>query len=295
MTAPGVRSIFVLDVRPTLATTYCVAAGLAVILERPDMSTRAPALFVGHGSPMNAIEDTPSARGWAEIARRFPKPRAIVCISAHWVTDGVRVMSNAQPKTIHDFGRGFPQTLFDVQYPAPGDPALAADIAKRLAAFGARLDDSWGLDHGAWAVFKHMYSNADVPIVQVSLDAHRPPQEHYDIGRALASLRDDNVAIIGSGDIVHNLQSFFRNQGQPTPWDQEFDDYILAAVAREDIDSVLNYGSHPVIPAANADWEHFFPLFYTLAARRSGEAPHVFNRHFFPGISMTSIAYGLPQ
>jgi 4,5-DOPA dioxygenase extradiol len=257
--------------------------------------TTAPALFIGHGSPMNAIEDTPSSRGWAEIATRFPKPRAIICISAHWVTDGVRVTSSAQPRTIHDFGRGFPQELFDVQYPAPGDPALAQRIVDLLKPFGAELDDSWGLDHGTWSVIKHMYPGADVPIVQVSLDARRGPQEHFDIARALASLRDENVAIIGSGDIVHNLQSFFRNQGQPTPWDREFDDFILDAVARRDTGAMLNYATHPAIPNANADWEHFFPLFYTLAAQHDGEEPHVFNRHFFPGISMTSIAFGLPQ
>ena len=259
------------------------------------MNQRAPALFVGHGSPMNAIEDTPSARGWVEIAARFPKPRAIVCVSAHWVTDGVRVTANAQPRTIHDFGRGFPQTLFDVQYPAPGDPALAQEIVSKLAPFGAQLDESWGLDHGTWSVVKHMYPGADVPIVQVSLDARRLPQEHYAIGQALAALRDDNVLLIGSGDIVHNLQSFFRNQNQPTPWDREFDDYITAAIERRDHAAVLNYASHPNIPAANADWEHFFPLFYTLAAQGDGETPHVFNRHYFPGISMTSIAFGLPQ
>ncbi|HRO03586.1 MAG TPA: 4,5-DOPA dioxygenase extradiol [Terricaulis sp.] len=259
------------------------------------MSLTAPALFVGHGSPMNAIEDTPSARGWAEITQRFPRPRAIVCVSAHWVTEGVRVTSNIMPRTIHDFGRGFPQALFDQQYPAPGDPELASDIAARLAPFGARLDESWGLDHGTWSVVKHMYPEADVPIVQVSLDARRAPQEHYAIGQALASLRDENVLLIGSGDIVHNLQSFFRNQGKATPWDQEFDDYIIDAVARRDHAAVLNYVTHPAIPAANADWEHFFPIFYTLAAQRAGETPEVFNRHFFPGISMTSIAFGLPQ
>jgi 4,5-DOPA dioxygenase extradiol len=243
---------------------------------------------------MNAIEDTPSARGWAQIARAFPKPRAIVCVSAHWVTDGVRVTSNAQPRTIHDFGRSFPQALFDIQYPAPGDPALAQDIVARLSAFGAQLDESWGLDHGTWSVVRHMYPDADVPIVQVSLDARRPPQEHYAIGQALASLRDDNVLLIGSGDIVHNLMSFFRNQGQPTPWDREFDDHITAAIDRRDHAVVLDYASHPAIPAANADWDHFFPLFYTLAAQGESETPHIFNRHYFPGISMTSIAFGLP-
>jgi 4,5-DOPA dioxygenase extradiol len=258
------------------------------------MSLTAPALFVVHGSPMNAIEDTPSARGWAEFAAHFPKPRAVVCVSAHWVTEGVRITSNERPRTIHDFGRGFPPALFNVQYPAPGDLELARDIHQRLAPFNAELDGAWGLDHGTWSVAKHMYPDADVPTVQVSLDVRRPPEEHYTIGKALASLRDENVLLIGSGDIVHNLQSFFHNQGKPTPWDREFDDYITDAIERRDHGAVLNYATHPAIPQANADWEHFFPLFYTLAARRDGETPHVFNRHYFPGISMTSIAYGLP-
>jgi 4,5-DOPA dioxygenase extradiol len=243
---------------------------------------------------MNAIEDTASARGWAEIARAFPKPKAIVVISAHWVTEGVRVTSNAQPRTIHDFGRSFPQALFDQQYPAPGNPGLAGAIVDMLTEFGARLDDTWGLDHGTWSVLRHMYPEADVPVVQVSLDVQRPPEQHYAIGQKLASLRDENVLLIGSGDIVHNLQSFFRNQDKPTPWDREFDDYITGAIGRRDHAAVLTYATHPTIPQANADWEHFFPLFYTLAAERDGEAPHVFNRHYFPGISMTSIAFGLP-
>src|SRR5262245_22381436 len=181
--------------------------------------TRAPALFIGHGSPMNAIEDSPAARGWAEVAARFPKPDAIVVVSAHWVTDGVRVMSNAHPRTIHDFGRSFPQALFDVQYPAPGDPALAHAIVEPLSRTGARLDDGWGLDHGTWSVLKHMYPEADVPVVQVSLDVRRPPAEHYAIGRALAELRDDNILLMGSGNIVHNLHAFFQAAAMtPAQW-----------------------------------------------------------------------------
>ena len=256
--------------------------------------TRAPALFVGHGSPMNAIEDTPSARGWAEIARAFPKPSAIVVISAHWVTEGVRVMSNAHPKTIHDFGRGFPQALFDVQYPAPGDPALAKAITEKLTAFDAQLDDTWGLDHGAWSVLVHMYPEADIPIVQVSLDAHRGPEEHYAIARALAPLREDNVLILAAGNIVHNLPAFFRTK-QLEPWVQSFDEFVTDAAARGDDAAVLKYPARPEARDAAPDWEHFFPVFYTLGARREGETPYIFNRYYDPGISMTAFAYGLPQ
>jgi len=258
------------------------------------MTDRAPALFVGHGSPMNAIEDTPSARGWAEIARAFPKPEAVVVISAHWVTEGVRVTSNERPRTIHDFGRGFPQALFDVQYPAPGDPALAQNIVDKLSAFGAQLDDTWGLDHGAWSVLRHLYPDADVPIVQVSLDAKRPPQAHYDIARALAPLRDEGVLILAAGNIVHNLPAFFRTK-QLEPWVERFDNFITDAAASGDDASVIRYAAHSDAREAAPDWEHFFPVFYTLGARRDGEAAHIFNQHYEPGISMTAFAYGLPQ
>lgn len=258
------------------------------------MSLRAPALFVGHGSPMNAIEDTPSARGWAEIATRFERPRTIVVVSAHWVTEGVRVMSNAHPKTIHDFGRGFPQALFDVQYPAPGDPALVRAIVEMLTAFDAELDDSWGLDHGAWSVLRRMYPDADIPIVQLSLDARRGPEEHYAIARALAPLRDDNVLILAAGNIVHNLPAFFRTK-QLEPWVQSFDEFVTNAAVKGDAAAVLRYAARPEARDAAPDWEHFFPVFYALGARRDGERAHVFNKHYEPGISMTAFAYGLPQ
>lgn len=258
------------------------------------MTSRAPALFVGHGSPMNAIEDTPSARGWAEIAHAFPRPRAIVVVSAHWVTEGVHVTSNARPPTIHDFGRGFPQALFDVEYPAPGEPALADDIVKRLSAFRAELDDSWGLDHGAWSVLRRMYPDADIPVVQVSLDARRPPAEHFAIGKALTDLRDDNVLILAAGNIVHNLPAFFRTR-ELLPWVQAFDEFVTNAAATGDDAAVLNYAARPDASDAAPDWEHFFPVFYALAARRAGETPYIFNKHYDPGISMTAFAYGLPQ
>lgn len=255
----------------------------------------APALFIGHGSPMNAIEDTPSARGWAEIAARFPKPQAIVAISAHWLTHGVRVTANAQPRTIHDFGRSFPQELFDVQYPAPGDPALAQRIVTLLASFGAELDESWGLDHGTWSVVRRMYPDADIPIVQVSLDANRPPAEHLAIARALAPLRDDNVLLLGSGNIVHNLPAFFHaTSPAPAAWVQRFDEFITTAVTRGDDDAVLNYSQHPDAREAAPDWDHFFPVFYGLGGRRGDESAHVFKGEYAPGISMTAFAYGLP-
>jgi 4,5-DOPA dioxygenase extradiol len=206
----------------------------------------------------------------------------------------VKVTSNERPRTIHDFGRGFPQALFDVQYPAPGDPALAQKIVEELTAFGTELDDTWGLDHGAWSVLRRMYPDADVPIVQVSLDMGRKPEEHYAIGKALASLRDGNVLILAAGNIVHNLPAFFRTK-QLEPWVQGFDDFITDAAATGDDAAVLNYASRTDASDAAPDWEHFFPVFYALAARRDGEAAYIFNKHYDPGISMTSFAFGLPQ
>lgn len=258
------------------------------------MTARAPALFVGHGSPMNAIEDTPSARGWAEIARAFAKPAAIVAVSAHWVTEGVRITSNERPPTIHDFGRGFPQALFDVQYPAAGAPALAQRIAGMLTAFGAQLDDSWGLDHGAWSVLRRMYPNADVPVVQVSLEARRKPEEHIAIARALAPLREDGVLILAAGNIVHNLPAFFRTK-QLEPWVERFDRFVTDSAAGGEDAAVMAYAEHPDAREAAPDWEHFFPVFYALGARRDGERAHIFNQYYEPGISMTSFGYGLPQ
>lgn len=254
---------------------------------------QAPALFIGHGSPMNAIEETEFARGWRDVAARFPKPAAIVCVSAHWVTDGVRVMANAQPKTIHDFGRSFPQALFDVQYPAPGAPALAERIVGMLAPFNAQLDSSWGFDHGNWSVLRWMYPDADVPLIQLSLDARRTPSEHYAIGRALAALRDDNVLIIGAGNIVHNLRAFFSGDQSLQSLCVQFDDFIRHSVAARDVDAVLNYESHPAAALAAPDWDHFMPLVYVLGAQGAQERPEIFNHHVSPGISMTSIGFGL--
>ena len=256
--------------------------------------TTAPALFVGHGSPMNPVEDTTSARGWAEIARAFPKPKAIVVISAHWVTEGVRVMSNIKPRTIHDFGRSFPQALFDVQYPAEGDPILAFELTKVLTPYGAQLDESWGLDHGAWSVLRRMYPQADVPVVQLSLDAQRGPEDHFEMATHLKLLRDENVLILAAGNIVHNLPAFFRTK-QLEPWVQSFDEFVTTAAASGDDAAVIRYPERSEARDAAPDWEHFFPVFYALGARREGEQAHVFNKYYDPGISMTAFAYGLPQ
>ena len=245
---------------------------------------------------MNAIEDTPSSRGWREVAGRFPKPRAIICASAHWLTEGVRITANARPRTIHDFG-GFPPGLFAVQYPAPGDPELAHDVARRPSAFGAETDENWGLDHGTWSVLVHMYPQADVPVIQLSLDARRTAQQHYDIARALAPLREEGVLILGSGNIVHNLRAFFQRggeAGQGALSEHTFETFIVDALEARDHDAIIGYRAHPHVAHAAPDWDHFFPLIYAIGAQDDGERAELFNRHSFPGISMTSIAFGIP-
>lgn len=238
---------------------------------------------------MNAIEDTPYGHGWQAIAARFEKPRAVLCVSAHWVTDGVKLTGNAMPRTIHDFG-GFPPELHAVQYPAPGDPMLALEVAGQLSDYGAEVDETWGLDHGAWSVLKWLYPNADVPVVQLSLDARRSPQTHYEIGKALSSLRDDNVLILGSGNIVHNLRHWRDEEVQP--WVTAFDEFIASRIAERDDAAVIDYLSNRDAAIAAPDWDHFTPLLYVLGAS-AGEKTESFNQLYIPGISMTSNAFGL--
>ena len=164
-----------------------------------------PVLFLGHGSPMNAIEENEFVRGFRDIAKTIPTPNAILCVSAHWFTKGTKVTAMEMPRTIHDFG-GFPQALFDVQYPAKGSPSLAKETQALLAPTVVELDDKWGLDHGAWSVIKHLYPEANIPIIQMSIDYTQPAQYHYELAQQLASLRKKGILIIGSGNIVHNLR-----------------------------------------------------------------------------------------
>ncbi|KAL4400552.1 oxidoreductase [Malassezia pachydermatis] len=255
--------------------------------------TKAPAIFIGHGSPMNAIQESGSTRAWAQLGQKYPAPKAIVAISAHWYTHGVRIMSNEKPETIHDFGN-FPQALYDMQYPAPGEPALASKITNMLKPFNAKLDSTWGLDHGTWSILVHMYPKADIPVVQVSLDAMRSPAEHMDIGRALAPLREDNVLILASGNIVHNLRALNTLSGA-APWTESFDNYITDAVRTHNETALLDYHKRPEAPLAAPDWEHFFPVFYAMGARLPGEKPTIMKKDpDRPGLTMSLFAYGVP-
>ena len=254
--------------------------------------TLMPALFLGHGSPMNAIEDNAWRQGWARAGAGLPRPRAILIISAHWETRGLAVTAGERPDTIHDFF-GFPQALFDVRYPAPGDLDLAQQVAGLLAPDPVTLDAQRGFDHGVWSVLMPMYPQADVPIVQLSLDRTRSNRWHYEAGRRLAVLRDQGVMIVGSGDIVHNLRDVDFRSGQTPAWSPRFNATAKALIQAGDHEPLIapeGLGEDAAMAINSA--EHYLPLLYVLGAARDGETPVFFNDDVFAGISMTSVVYG---
>jgi 4,5-DOPA dioxygenase extradiol len=253
---------------------------------------RMPALFLGHGSPMNAIEDNAWRRGWAHAGQVLPRPKAILIISAHWETQGIGVTAGERPQTIHDFG-GFPQALFDVRYNAPGDLALARRVADLLSPDAVVLDTERGFDHGVWSVLYPMYPEADVPIVALSIDRSRPDRWHYDAGRKLAALRDEGVMIVGSGDIVHNLRAVNFRTGATPDWSPRFNETAKALILARDHDPLIDYASL----GEDAGWainsaEHYLPLLYVLGASTPDESIEFFNDDVFAAISMTSVVYG---
>jgi 4,5-DOPA dioxygenase extradiol len=251
-----------------------------------------PVLFAGHGSPMNAIEDNAFTRGWHAAAASMPKPRSILCISAHWETRGVGVCSAERPQTIHDFG-GFPQALFDVQYPAPGDPALARRVASMVKSVQVQTTPEWGLDHGAWSVLRVMYPQADVPVVQLSLDAAQPGGFHVNLARELAPLRDEGVLILGSGNIVHNLRLIdFRNPA-PADWAARANTQLRSRIEAGDVEALADWhtlGQDVALGIPTA--EHYLPLLYALGARREGDKIRIFNDEVISSFSMLSVTVG---
>lgn len=255
--------------------------------------TRMPALFVGHGSPMNAIEDNAWSQAWARMGADLPRPRAIAMVSAHWETRGATAVSAAdQPETIHDFG-GFPQALFDVQYRAPGDPALAARIGQILSPDAVVQHPTRGLDHGAWGVLRPMYPKADIPVVQISLDRDRANRWHYEAGRRLSVLRDEGVLLMGSGDIVHNLGAADFRRPEAPPWADRFNATAKALIAAGDHDPLIDWqGLGPDAQASINSAEHYLPLLYVLGAQAEGEAVGFFTDDVFAAISMTGVRVG---
>jgi 4,5-DOPA dioxygenase extradiol len=227
-----------------------------------------PVLFIGHGSPMNAITDNVWTRQWHALRDTLKKPRAVLCVSAHW-TEGTTLTAEAAPKTIHDFG-GFPQALFAVNYPAPGDPQLAANAAKLLASVAeARVQSGWGFDHGAWSVLCHLFPKADVPVVQLGLDMTKPPSFHVGVGHAVQALRDDNVLIVASGNVTHNLGAAMRASHVLPPWALQLDHDAAESIVARDHDALCKMLDTGVGRAAHPTKEHYFPLLVAAGASRS--------------------------
>jgi 4,5-DOPA dioxygenase extradiol len=234
-----------------------------------------PAIFFGHGNPMNALQHNPCTQHWAAIGASLPRPKAILCISAHWFIQDAAVTVSTAPRTIHDFG-GFPQELYQVQYPAAGDPELAARVQNLLSPLPVRSDDSWGLDHGTWSVLCHAFPQADVPVVQLSIDATQPPSFHYEIGKRIALLREEGVLIIGSGNLVHNLRTYAWGVTgeQPFEWAVSFERQVRELLLADQAGPLLDYehklGREALLAVPTP--EHYLPLLYVIGTRRSSES-----------------------
>ena len=256
-----------------------------------------PVLFIGHGSPMNGIEDNEFSNRWTQMAKEIPTPAAVLVISAHWFSNGTRITAMDFPETIHDFG-GFPQALFDVQYPAPGNPALAMETASLIQSAHVELDHDWGLDHGTWTIVRHMYPDANIPVLQLSIDYSKGPQYHYDLGKELYDLRKKGVLIIGSGNMVHNLRM--------VAWDKMDTDnfgYDWAVQMNDTFKNFISDGNHkPLInyegfgtagKLAIPTPEHYLPLLYTLSLQNDKEKAEFFNDKAVAGsLTMTSVKIG---
>ncbi|MCY7410949.1 MAG: 4,5-DOPA dioxygenase extradiol [Chitinophagales bacterium] len=250
-----------------------------------------PALFVGHGNPMNAIEENEFSKEWEVIGKSLPTPKAILCVSAHWQTHGTKVCAVEQPETIHDFG-GFPQELFDVQYAAKGSPDFAKQTQQAITKTNATLDYEWGLDHGCWSVLRKMYPAAQIPTFQLSLDYDAKPQEHYDVAQQLKEFRSKGILIIGSGNIVHNLGRM-QWKDEAYDWAIEFDEKIKSLIEKGDHQSVINYknlgrAAELSIPTN----EHYLPLLYTLGVQDKKDSLSFFNEKATMGsISMRGVKF----
>ncbi|MGE8318266.1 MAG: 4,5-DOPA dioxygenase extradiol [Comamonas sp.] len=286
-------------------TSLPPALAAAPLLQSLKPSPRMPVLFVGHGSPMNAIEDNAWRRSWqalgTELLARTEQPQLILCISAHWLTrDGWQLTGMAQPRTIHDFG-GFPQALFDQQYPVPGAPAVAQSLAKELRspATGGTLTvdgHQWGLDHGTWSVLKPMFPQARIPVLQLSMDYSRAPAEHYALGQQLRKLRERGVLIVGSGNIVHNLRATRRGAGpqEAYDWATEFDMVVQDQIKQGQLDALAQFQKlGQVAQLAHPTHEHYLPLLYAAGAAQAREMPRFFNTGFqSASLSMRSVLWG---
>lgn len=258
---------------------------------------RMPVLFVGHGSPMYAIEENEFVQTWRGMGDTLPVPRAIICISAHWETRGTQVTAMQQPKTIHDFG-GFPRELYEINYPAPGSPELAKGVINLIKSSSVLPDEKWGLDHGTWSVIRRIYPKADIPVIQLSLDYNKSPKQHYELAKELEALRDKGVLIIGSGNIVHNLRQVAwdkpDDQEYGYDWTIEANETVKKLISGNKHNELINYKSlgksvNMAIPSA----DHYLPLLYALALKKEDEEVSFFNDKAVMGsLTMTSVKIG---
>jgi 4,5-DOPA dioxygenase extradiol len=259
------------------------------------MANPMPAIFFGHGNPLNALQKNVWTEGWAAIGADIPKPKAIVCVSAHWYLPATLVTATEQPRTIHDFG-GFPRELYEVEYSAPGKPELAARVRDLLAPVPAGLDERWGLDHGTWSVLHHVFPEADVPVIQLSIDETQPAEFHYELAKRLAPLRDEGVLVMGSGNLIHNLHAYAwgRKQVEPLDWAVRFEDRARELLLTGDHESLVRYeslGKDAMLSAPTPD--HYLPLLYVIALRRESDEVSFPVEGFDGGsISMLSVKIG---
>ena len=259
------------------------------------MDMAMPAIFFGHGNPMNALQRNAWTEGWTNIGKAIPRPRAILCISAHWYLPGTLVTAMERPRTIHDFG-GFPPELYDVQYSAPGNPELAHRVRDLLTPVSVGLDDQWGLDHGTWSVLCHVFPEADIPVVQLSIDETQPAEFHYELGKRWSPLRDEGVLVIGSGNLVHNLHAYDwgRQEIAPLDWAVRFETQARKLLLAGDDAPLVNYeelGRDAMLAAPTPD--HYLPLMYVIALRRDGDGISFPVNGFDGGsISMLTIQLG---
>lgn len=271
--------------------------------EIPEEEEMMPVLFIGHGSPMNAIEDNEFSRRWVKMGRELPEPKLVLCISAHWLTGDTRITAMESPRTIHDFG-GFPPELFEARYPAPGSPAMARQTKDLIKSTPVTLDHDWGLDHGAWSVVKQMYPKAEIPVLQLSVNYSRPAAWHYELGKELVTLRKKGVLIMGSGNMVHNLRMITlpKNPGGADALNQEYGyDWAIEMnqVFKEKIlsgnhQALINYPAlNPAASLAIPTPDHYYPLLYILALQAKNEKIEIFNDKAVAGsITMTSVKIG---
>jgi 4,5-DOPA dioxygenase extradiol len=271
--------------------------GINQLMFSGDNTSRMPVLFVGHGSPMNAIEENEFVQGWRNLGKTLPHPKAILCISAHWETRGTYVTAMSNPKTIHDFG-GFPKALYEVEYPAPGSTELANETKRTITKTSVGLDEKWGLDHGAWSVIRRMYPDADVPVIQISLDYGQPPQYHFELAKELSALRNKGVLIIGSGNMVHNLRMVaWDKMNEPDfgfDWAIAANDKFKSLIESGNFKSLINYTSlGREVQLAIPTPDHYLPLLYSLALKEKDEPISFFNdKPVMGSLTMTSVKIG---